>query len=114
MSDADAGTRWVDTTDHLADICARLADLPVWAFDTEFHRERTYYPLLALLQVAWAGGVALIDPLAVDIKPLAAVFEGPGIAVAHAADQDLEVLERSCGTIPRRLFDTQLAAGFLG
>jgi ribonuclease D len=42
------------------------------------------------------------------------VFEGPGVAVAHAADQDLEVLERSCGAIPRRLFDTQVAAGFLG
>jgi len=92
----------------------QLGEEVLYAFDTEFHRERTYYPLLALLQIAWAGGVALIDPLVVDITPLAAVFRGPGVAVAHAADQDLEVLERSCGAIPRRLFDTQLAAGFLG
>ena len=58
--------------------------------------------------------MALVDPLALDLTPLAAVFAGPGVAVAHAADQDLEVLERSCGSIPQRLFDTQLTAGFLG
>ena len=55
-----------------------------------------------------------MDPLAVDLAPLAAVLDGPGVAVAHAADQDLEVLEQACGTIPRELFDTQLAGGFLG
>jgi ribonuclease D len=70
--------------------------------------------MLALLQVAWPGGIALVDTLAVDLAPLAAVLDGPGVGVAHAADQDLEVLDQACGTIPRRLFDTQLAAGFLG
>ena len=105
---------WIAEAAAFTSLVEHLGEVALYAFDTEFHRERTYYPLLALLQVAWAGGVALIDPLAVDIAPLGAVFEGPGVAVAHAADQDLEVLERSCGTIPRRLFDTQLAAGFLG
>jgi ribonuclease D len=70
--------------------------------------------MLALLQVAWTGGIALVDALAVDLTPLAAVLDGPGVGVAHAADQDLEVLEQACGTIPRHLFDTQLAGGFLG
>ena len=46
------------------------------------------------------AGVALIDPLAVDIAPLARLLDGPGQMVAHAADQDLEVLERACGTVP--------------
>ena len=55
-----------------------------------------------------------IDPLAVDVAPLAALLDGPGLAVLHAAQQDLEVLARACGTVPARLFDTQLAAGFLG
>ena len=66
------------------------------------------------MQIAWPGGLALIDPLAVDVTPLAGVLDGPGLAVVHAADQDLEVLLSACGTIPSRLFDTQLAAGFLG
>jgi len=70
--------------------------------------------MLALLQLAWPGGIALVDPFAVDLRPLARVLDGPGVGVAHAADQDLEVLERACGAIPRKLFDTQLAGGFLG
>jgi ribonuclease D len=88
--------------------------------DTEFHRERSYWPGLALMQVAWpegpAGphGVALIDPLSVDVTPLCAVLAGPGVMVAHAAEQDLEILERMCGRGPSNLFDTQVAAGFTG
>ena len=58
--------------------------------------------------------VALVDPLAVDPEPLAQVLAGPGVMVAHAATQDLEVLSRACRVLPARLFDTQVAAGFLG
>ena len=85
-----------------------------YGFDTEFHTERTYVPDLALIQIAWADKVALVDPLAVDPAPLAAVFGGPGIAVAHAASQDLDVLMAACGAIPATVFDTQIVAGFLG
>jgi ribonuclease D len=98
----------------------RLADVERYALDTEFHRERTYWPHLALVQVAWPAGpagpegVALVDPLAVDIAPLSRVLAGDGVMVAHAAEQDLEVLERACGRGPSRLFDTQVAAGFAG
>ena len=100
--------------------------MPIYAVDTEFHRERTYYPKLALVQLAWTAGplvpggapgehhIVLVDPLAVDLAPLATVLDGPGVAVMHAASQDLEVLQRACGTVPSRLFDTQVAAGFLG
>jgi ribonuclease D len=86
----------------------------VMALDTEFHRERTYFPRIALVQLAWQDEVALVDPLAVDLTPLAAVLDGPTTTVVHAASQDLEVLLRSCGTVPRILFDTQIAAGFVG
>ena len=71
-------------------------------------------PDLALIQIAWADRVALVDPLAVDPAPLAAVFDGPGKAVAHAAGQDLDVLLAACGALPVHVFDTQIVAGFLG
>ena len=85
-----------------------------YAIDTEFHRERTYWPHLALIQLAWHDRMVIVDPLAVDVRPMAPVLEGPATFLAHAADQDLEVLGHACGATPARLFDTQLAAGFLG
>ena len=92
----------------------RLVEQDRFAIDTEFHRERTYFPQVALVQVADAHGVALVDALAVDLQPFARVLDGQGLAVMHAARQDLEVLDRACATIPSRLVDTQLLAGFLG
>ena len=86
----------------------------MYGLDTEFHRERTYHARLALLQLSWPGGVAVVDPLAVDVSSLQRVLAGPGTCVMHAASQDLEILARVCGTVPARLFDTQVAAGFLG
>lgn len=106
--------RWVDTERALDEVVAAAAAAPAYALDTEFHRERSYYPQLALVQLHWDGQTALIDPLAVDVGPLCTLLAGPGLAVLHAAQQDLEVLSRACGTLPARLFDTQLAAGFLG
>ncbi len=110
----EAGYRIVDDAGRLAEVIGDLATVDRYALDTEFHRERSYWPRLALLQLAWAGQTVLIDPLAVDPAPLAEIFAGPGLAVLHAADQDLEVLDRACGRVPARLFDTQLAAGFMG
>jgi ribonuclease D len=107
-------SRWIATDDDLAAVCRSLVEADVYALDTEFHRERTYYARLALIQIAWEGDLVLVDPLAVDPAPLAEVLAGPGLMVAHAADQDLEILERACGTGPSRLVDTQVAAGFLG
>ena len=106
--------RVVADASSLDELLGVLADEPRYALDTEFHRERTYHPKVALVQFAWPGGIALVDPLAVDIRPLATLFRGPGLAVIHAAQQDLDVLTRACGAVPSRLFDTQLAAGFLG
>lgn len=104
----------VTTPAALDDVIATLVEQPRYAIDTEFHRERTYFPKVALVQIAWDGGLALVDPLAVSLEPLAKVLTGSGLAVLHASTQDLEVLELACGVGPSRLFDTQLAAGFTG
>jgi ribonuclease D len=98
----------------LETLVAEVAEQDSYGFDTEFHTERTYVPDLALIQIAWAGKTALVDPLAVDPAPLARVFGGPGVAVVHAASQDLDVLMAACGVIPATVFDTQIVAGFLG
>lgn len=85
-----------------------------YALDTEFHREGTYHPRVALVQVAWPGRLALIDPLAVNLAPLSEVLASGSCAVMHAARQDLEILHRECGLVPTELFDTQVAANFVG
>lgn len=85
-----------------------------YAIDTEFHRERTYFPKVALIQINNGSEIALIDPLAVDPEPLAQLLRSDGVAVLHAASQDLEVFQHWAGVIPNEIFDTQLAAGFTG
>ena len=97
-----------------AELLDRLAGQDRYAIDTEFHRERTYFPHVALVQIADEHGVALVDALSVDLTPFARILDSDAVAVMHAARQDMEVLERSTGTVPRRLVDTQVAAGFLG
>ena len=111
--------RWIDRQDDLAELVAVLLACDRYALDTEFHRERTYFPKLALVQVAWrteSGGqqVALIDPLAVDVRAIAPLLESDVLCVIHAAQQDLDVLTHAAGAIPSRMFDTQIAAGFVG
>ncbi len=104
----------ITTAEALAEVLVALRQQPRFALDTEFHRERTYFPRLALVQIAWPDNLVLIDPLAVDIAPLGEVLAGEVTVVLHAATQDLEVLELACGTVPRTVFDTQVAAGFVG
>ena len=82
--------------------------------DTEFHRERTYFPSVALVQIAHTKGISLIDPLKVDLRGLSRLLNSQVLIVMHAASQDLEVFQHACGVVPNRLFDTQVAAGFLG
>jgi ribonuclease D len=106
--------RWIDDDAELASLVDVLSSEPRYAIDTEFHRERTYYPRLALVQLAWPGGIALVDPLAVDPKLFTPLFESDTVAVLHAAQQDLDVLAHAVGTVPRRIYDTQIAANFTG
>jgi len=112
---AGAGTHaWIDTDRGFAGVIDELSTADAYGLDTEFHRERTYHARLALLQLSWPGGTAVVDPTVVDVGPLASVLDGDGICLMHAASQDLEILARVCGTLPSRLFDTQVAAGFVG
>jgi ribonuclease D len=104
----------ITESDRLLALCDELAGEEFYAVDTEFHTERTYRPRLALIQLGWSDKVVLVDPLAVDPSPLHSLFTGRGTAVAHAAGQDLDVLLAACGAIPSSVFDTQIAAGFLG
>jgi ribonuclease D len=108
-----APARWVDTSAGLDELVADLSGTARLAVDTEFHRERTYWPQCALVQVGWDDGQALVDPLAVDIRPLGTLLTGRTL-VMHAAGQDLEVFQHSVGVVPDDLFDTQIAASFLG
>jgi ribonuclease D len=110
----DVPHRWVGDAPAFAALVGELRQAPRYGLDTEFHRERTYFAKLALLQISWPGGIAVVDPLAVDVGSLAEVLDGPGMCIMHAAAQDLEILQRHCGTLPRSLFDTQVAAGFVG
>jgi ribonuclease D len=110
----DPGPVPITGSDRLAALCDELAGERFYAVDTEFHTERTYWPKLALIQLGWSDKVALVDPLAVDPAPLSRLFTGSGTAVVHAAGQDIDVLRAACGEAPSSLFDTQIAAGFLG
>ena len=106
--------RWIDSDQSVRELTRELLEESRFALDTEFHRERTYFPKLALIQIAWSGGAAIIDPLACDISPLTSLFTENHEVVFHAAQQDLDVLFHAVGEIPRKIFDTQIAAGFLG
>lgn len=105
---------WIDKDSELEGLRDRLIDHPRVAIDTEFHRERTYFPELALLQIGSPDGVYLIDPLRCDVGILAPVLDSSVLWIAHAAQQDLEVLHLATGVTPRNLFDTQIASGFIG
>ncbi|HEX3623541.1 MAG TPA: HRDC domain-containing protein [Acidimicrobiales bacterium] len=97
-----------------ADLLEDLATAEAYAVDAEFQGESSYYPRLAVLQFATPDRVAVVDATTVDVAPLRAVLDGPGLMVAHAGEQDLQVLLRATGTLPSRMLDTQIAAGFLG
>lgn len=105
---------FVDDDAALAEVVREAATADLYALDTEFHRERTYFPRLALVQLQWGNTNVLVDPLAVDPRGLAPLLRSSGLAVLHASQQDLEVLQYAVGCVPSRMFDTQVAAGFIG
>lgn len=109
-----SGYQWVTSEVQRDDLIGHMMAADRYALDTEFHRERTYFPRLALMQIAVGGQIHLVDPLAVDVRPFAACFATDALAVLHAAQQDLDVLTHAVGSVPRRLWDTQIGAGFVG
>ncbi len=107
---------YLSTQDQLEDFCRQIEGEKVIAVDTEFLREKTYYPKLCLVQVGAAELTAAIDPLLIeDLTPLAKIFEDASVTkVLHACGQDLEVILDGMGCVCAPVFDTQLAAAFLG
>lgn len=105
------------TSHDLQQLAPRLQDQPRVVLDTEFVWERTFYPILGLVQMALDDGTCyLIDTIAVpDLAPLAALLANPKIEkILHDAPQDLMILTRASGAAARCVFDTRLAAGFVG
>ena len=107
---------YISTHQQLAEFCERARAFEAVAVDTEFLRERTYHPRLCLVQVATPAESVAIDPLAIDdLSPLAGLLSDESVVkVFHACSQDMEVLLHTVGVLPRPIFDTQVAAAFLG
>ena len=104
----------VDTPDGLALACERIARSARVGLDTEFHTEKSYTPHLMVVQLLFDDGVALVDPLAVrDLRPLVDALAGARV-VGHALSSDLRILADAFGTLPCEVFDTQVAAAFVG
>jgi ribonuclease D len=101
---------------RLMELIDALDAEPQVAVDTEFLRERTYFPLLCLVQLAGRRVLGLIDTLAgLELAPLHRFFaDRRRTKVLHAAHQDLEILAQAARAVPGPIFDTQLAAGLLG
>jgi ribonuclease D len=115
MTNADE-IGWVATNEQLARLVAALQGSALAAVDTEFVREKTYYPQLCLIQIATRDQVACVDCLApLDLSPLYAELFRPGFTwVLHSARQDLEVVWQRAQRMPPRLIDTQIAAALTG
>jgi ribonuclease D len=111
-----AAAQWIENRDALQSWLASVPADAAIGLDTEFMRRNTFYPQLALLQLGWNGRYALIDPLAFEIgdslQPM--LGSGPAATVMHSASEDLETLSPLLPDGPRVLFDTQIAAAFVG
>ncbi len=108
---------FIQTTEELNRLCARLAEHPFVTVDTEFIREKTYWPQLCLIQIASVDEAACIDPLVpeIDLSALFDLMQNQNVVkVFHAARQDVEIFYNLTGKTPTPLFDTQLAAMVCG
>jgi ribonuclease D len=108
--------QYINTPDQLAILCEQIKKEPWLALDTEFLREKTYYPKFCLLQIATPEWVACVDPIALPkLNDLFEALYNPAIVkVFHSSRQDLEIFYRLTGKLPAPLFDTQIAAPLLG
>lgn len=107
---------WIESDQELKRLCQRWQSLQLLAVDTEFMRTNTFYPKLGLLQVGDGEACYLIDPLSISAwQPLLDLFDSTDVTfIVHSAGEDLVLLYTRFGVLPRKLFDTQLAAAFLG
>ncbi len=98
----------------LGPLCERVAAADRVGLDTEFHAERTYSPRLMVVQLAFDDGAAIVDALALpELRPLALALTHTTV-VGHALSADLKIFADRFDLVPPRVFDTQVAAAFLG
>jgi len=107
---------YIDTNEALALFCDTIRLSKAICIDTEFHRETTYYPELALIQISNGEETSCIDPLKItDFTPFISLLNNSNVTkVLHASGQDLEIFNHLFKSLPSPLFDTQIAAGLLG
>ena len=108
----------IDHQHQLEDYCKkwRASGQPV-AFDTEFVSDKRYFPLLCLVQVGVGDQKleAAVDPFQVDLKPLLDIIADPSVEkIVHSGSSDLQILYTQFNCAARNVFDTQIAAAFLG
>jgi ribonuclease D len=104
----------VASTEALQELCTRVRTYARVGLDTEFHTERTYAPRLMVVQLAFEDGAAIVDPLAVpDQRPLLQALSEATV-VGHALSSDLKIFADRFDMVPPHVFDTQVAAAFLG
>lgn len=108
---------YIDTKEKLDGLCRSLMARKVIAVDTEFIREKTYWPQLCLIQVSDGERDYCIDPLApgMDLSPFLEVLACPDVLkLFHAARQDIEIFFHINHKIPSPVFDTQVAGMVIG
>lgn len=113
----DPTPRLITQSAELAELCERLRREPFVTVDTEFMRERTYWPELCVVQLAGENEVAVVDAEAegMDLAPLGDLLADPAVVkVFHAARQDVEIFLLKFGAVPTPMFDTQIAAMVAG
>ncbi|WP_165252262.1 ribonuclease D [Adlercreutzia sp. ZJ304] len=107
---------YISNQKQLIDFAERASKSSVLAIDTEFMREKSYYPKLCLMQLATDSEIAIVDPFTCGelsvLKPL--LSNEDIMKLFHAGSQDIEILLREVGCSPWPLFDTQIAAALLG
>lgn len=112
----ESSSVYISTASQLTAFCEQAARESAIAVDTEFLREHTYFPKLCLVQIAAGNTIVSIDPLAIeDLTPLKDLLQNPGVVkIFHACEQDLEAIYDAMECTCTPIFDTQIAAGFLG
>jgi ribonuclease D len=108
--------RWIDDAQELTQALSGWRGQPRVGLDTEFIRERTFYPQLALVQLSVPGEILLVDPLAAGVPAALAPLLGDRSIgkIMHSASEDLQAFARGVGTLPAPVFDTQVAAAMAG
>ena len=116
MQSSDSEYTFIDTPEALLEFVEQHKNVEWLCFDTEFMGEKRFVTLLCLIQIASEHGFFLIDPIKIDnINPFVQLIEDERITkITHAGENDFRLMNNLFGIIPKNVFDTQIAAGFLG